>query len=100
MNVTLPHSTYKDCTLEWTKYSNDCPALIIHHKGEMLLKASVNMPTFEIPLSHICIKDWSENEGVLEALIKNGIVAGPDYYIPSGFVYVPVCKILINIQND
>lgn len=42
----------------------------------------------------VAIKDYSENEGVLDWLIKNNIVEKPHRYIPSGFVVFPVCKLV------
>ena len=39
------------------------------------------------------IKDWSENAGMLDVLIENGIVYPPHRYIRSGFVIVPICRL-------
>ena len=47
----------------------------------------------------IAIKDYSENEGMLDILIKAGIVAKPHAWTQSGFVKIPVCKLLITEDN-
>lgn len=39
------------------------------------------------------IKDWSENEGMLDLLVDAGIVDPPHRYITSGYVLVPVCRL-------
>ena len=43
----------------------------------------------------LAIKDYSENEGMLDFLVRNGIVEKPHRYENSGFVRVPVCKIIV-----
>ena len=94
MELTLPYATYEDCSVVQCPYQNGRPALIIQQNGEQLLKASVNMPDDEIPDGYVCIKDWSENEGVLYFLTDNGIVDSPEYFIQSGYCSVAVCKLL------
>lgn len=42
----------------------------------------------------VAIKDWSENEGILEFLVQNKIVKGPHRFVESGHVKVPICELL------
>ena len=93
MDIKLSHGTYKDCSIEMHKYPNNRPALVLMHEGRVLLKASVNMPDHGIPKEYICIKDWSENRGVLGFLIKHSIVDYPEYHIQLDYVAVAVCKL-------
>lgn len=46
----------------------------------------------QLEKGEIAIKDWSENEGILDFLIENNIVTKPHRFINSGFVSVPICK--------
>jgi hypothetical protein len=39
--------------------------------------------------------DWSENEGVLDDLIKFNIISKPISTVPTGFVVAHKCKLLI-----
>jgi len=94
MQLKLNHGTYNNCTIKLCTYPNNRPAIIIYHNDEVLLKASVNMPDYPIPEEYVCIKDWSENEGILKALIENEIIHPPEFTISSGFVIVNVCKLL------
>lgn len=48
----------------------------------------------ELKPGRVAIKDWSENEGLLDVLVEEGIVSEPLSYIPSGFVEIPVCRLL------
>jgi hypothetical protein len=95
MDITLPHGTYKDCSIKLHKYSNNRPALVIYQGDEVLLKASVNMPDHPIPKNHICIKNWSENEGILKELVRHKIVKAPIYAIPSKYISVFICELLL-----
>lgn len=82
-------------SLLWSKYRNGRPCLSIVSGGETLCVASVNLPDAIIPDGYIAIKDYSENEGVLKSLQANGIVNGVWGYIRSGFVAIPIVKILV-----
>ena len=55
----------------------------------------------ELKSGRVAIKDWSENEGLLDVLVEEGIVSEPLAYIPSGFVEIPVCRILAtNLEKE
>ena len=41
----------------------------------------------------VAIKDYSENAGILDALIEGDIVEHPHAFIQSGFVKIPICKL-------
>jgi hypothetical protein len=57
--------------------------------------ATVNMPEVLLADNEVLIKDYSENEGVLDFLIKYNIVTPTPNGIHSGFVWLPVA-----ILND
>ena len=48
------------------------------------------------PDGHVYIKDYSENEGVLAALIEQGMVEDTGKRVPSGWVDVPLVKVLLD----
>jgi hypothetical protein len=96
MNITTRYINESNVTLSWAKYGNGNPALEIKSAyGETLVRASVNPPEI-LPEGYICIKDWSENEGILDVLLDEGIISHPVRWIPSGYVNIPVCKILVS----
>jgi hypothetical protein len=39
------------------------------------------------------IKDYSENEGVLNFLLENNIIESPHRFGRSGYVIIPICRI-------
>lgn len=57
-------------------YSNKRKAILLTEKvtGEPMCTASVNLPSLGLEDGEIAIKDYSENEGILECLIENKIV--------------------------
>lgn len=65
------------CTVDTShQYGNGRPAieLIIQETGEPMARASVNLPSLRLDPGEIAIKDYSENEGMLECLISHKVV--------------------------
>ena len=42
----------------------------------------------------VAIKDWSENEGILDFLVENNFIEKPHRFVEQGFVRVPICKLI------
>lgn len=42
----------------------------------------------------VAIKNYSEGEGTLDILIRAGVISEPIRYITSGYIRIPVCKLL------
>lgn len=97
-----------DCTVKFAKYSNGRTAIQLYdaHDGSPIATASVNIVAvdkklwseFAITLAVdeeqlVCIKDYSENEGMLNALLESDIVEHTPINLPAGFSYVPLCVI-------
>ena len=47
------------------------------------------------PPGYCFIKDYSENEGILEALTEAGIVSPTGEIVPVGFAHALLCKLLV-----
>jgi len=92
---TIEFLGYK-CEVHKAEYGNKRTALqLVDEDGMPMCMASVNLPDVPLADGFIFIKDYSENTGVLAALIKGGIVEDTGGTARSGFVEVPVCKLLI-----
>jgi len=60
--------------------------------------ATINIPEIKLGENQVIIKNYSENEGVLDALIEAGIVSKPINFVQiSGFVHAPVCE--LEVEN-
>ena len=79
-------------------YPNGRPALILTDaedgEGEEVCYARINMPVIPFEEDEVIIKDYSENQGVLDALVKAEIVLRPHKEVPiSQWVIAPICKL-------
>jgi len=55
--------------------------------------ATTNLPDVLLLDNEVLVKDYSENEGVLEFLTTNNIVVPTDKWVTTGFVDVQVCTL-------
>lgn len=60
--------------------------------------ATTNLPDVLLLDNEVLVKDYSENEGVLEFLTTNNIVVPTDKWVTTGFVDVQVC--VLNPESE
>lgn len=88
---------FKDwiCTVRKRRYDNGRPALqlIDAEDGSPIATATVNLPDVALGRNQVAIKDWSENEGMLEALIAAGVVKLTGEKARSRYGELPVCEL-------
>jgi len=68
--------------------------LVDEETKEPIATATVNLEgqAPPAPNGHVFIKDWSENEGMLEALVTAGIVEDTGNTATTGFVEANLCR--------
>jgi hypothetical protein len=98
MNVTFMNW---DCKVIKQQYGNGRVALQLVaavddpnqdiFEGDAIATATVNMPEVALAPDEVIIKDYSENEGILDVLLKAGIVELTGKQVQSGFVTCPIC---------
>lgn len=84
-----------DCVVKQGKYiDNNNTALVLFEEitGEIIAKATVNTGE-TLPEDFAFIKDYSENEGVLEALKNAGIIKEIVGKTQLGYVEAPLVKL-------
>lgn len=84
-----------NCDMSFGRYSNGRIAIELVENGEPVAVATVNLPNENLEADEIAIKDYSENEGMLRALLYGGVVTTPIRFVNIGFVKIPICKLLI-----
>jgi hypothetical protein len=83
----------KSCAADFPRYNNGRIGIILLHKGEDWAVASVNLVAERMEDDEVAIKDYSENEGMLDALIAAGVVQAPHRFADSGYVRIPICRL-------
>lgn len=92
---TINHNGY-ELTAQFAKYKN----------GQVAIKLTDNADGFPYATATVCveddllkegevaIKDYSENAGILQALIEADIIDAPHAFIQSSFTKIPICKLI------
>jgi hypothetical protein len=89
------------CELDWKTYPDGRPALYLVdvNTREIVAAATAYLPYVPLKPGEVFIKDHSENRGMLAALENAGIVQATGETVQSGFVEVPVAKIMSPIHR-
>ena len=91
----MEFQSFKVQCIKVTEYTNGRNAiLLIDEDGDELCVGSVNIPDADIAPDEVAIKDYSENEGMLSFLMENAIVSAPVRQEQSGYVTIPICKLI------
>lgn len=69
---------------------------LVEPNGTPFFKASLTFPGLRLPHGEFAFKTYSENEGLLDAMLAAGVVAftGRSVNLPTHAGIVPVCKLL------
>jgi hypothetical protein len=96
MSMKTVHFRQWDCVIEKLKYGNGRPAIILNdgRTGEQVAVATVNLPNVEAGRNEVFIKNYSENEGMLDALQAAGVVRETGDYVACDFAIIPRCELL------
>jgi hypothetical protein len=87
-----------NCTLNRSRYMNGRLALYLTTPNEgRIAICTTNLPNEPLAPDEVFIKDYSENEGMLDALAHAGVISAPPIltYTQSGHVRIPKVKILL-----
>jgi hypothetical protein len=91
-NCELVRSEYRNngrTALELVAAADDCYEGI--YKGEPIATCTINIPEADLEPNEVIIKDYSENAGMLDALVESGVVEPTGKLVQSGFITAPVC---------
>jgi len=91
-----PYGSEYNLSLTFAKYQNGQTAIQLFDMvdGMPYATATVCVEDDLLKEEEVAIKNYSENTGILEALIDAGIVDHPHAFIQSSHVKIPVCKLL------
>jgi len=94
--MKIPKLTWagRKCTVAYPRYQNNRIAIeLVTARQESWAVASVNLPNERMEETEVAIKDYSDNEGMLDALIAAGVVQAPHRFADSGYVRIPICRL-------
>jgi len=88
------------CLLQFRYYENNRLAIILVDKAskEHFATATVNVPDYPLRENEVIIKNYSETEGILDELIKVGLITRPVRYVQTDIIPCPVCKLIGTIE--
>jgi len=88
---TDPVIEFRDfkCFMELTEYDlNGRTAILLHEIDDedsgLVAVATINIPDAKVGMNEVLIKDWSENEGMVEALQRAGVIGPVLDMVPAG----------------
>ena len=86
-----------NCYVEKSSYGNGQIRIQLYdvEDGMPYATASVALEGVKLASDEVAIKDYSENRGILEALINGGVISQPIKEARTGHVVVPICRVLI-----
>lgn len=84
-DVTIKKGTYGNgrVALELIGLQNGAPFAVI----------TVNLPEYTVRDGLVLIKNWSENEGLMEQLQAYGVLGPSIAKVPTGYVYADLCEL-------
>lgn len=62
--------------------------------GQQICVATTNVPGYRPEPGYVLIKDWSENEGVFNALFQAGVIGHIEGTVKAGYTQALLCKYL------
>jgi len=85
------------CVLKFGQYHNGRTGieLVSEKDGSPVAVATVNIPDVYLDKDEVIIKNYSENEGMLDTLVNAKIVEPTGRKVHTGFVECDVCKLLV-----
>ena len=84
-------------------YNNNVPALVLFDdEDEEFMTASVNVVehAHRLGKNQTFIKNWTENEGILEALQAENVIGPVLFTVPCGYTQAQAVEILVNIPKE
>lgn len=100
MKIKFKYGEFDNCTLGFGKYYNGTHAMKIYDsEGQPLINVTKALPGFFIGGNEVLVKDYSENEGILECLTNLGIIEPTGETLPAGYARLHLCKLLIDPET-
>lgn len=83
-----------ECSVKFSEYPNGQTKIQLYDLLDGAPYCTATAPSPE-PLmeEEVAIKNWSENEGILDALVAAEIIYAPHHQIRTGYANLQICNI-------
>jgi|SRR5665647_1989538 len=94
--LTMNKVTFQgiDCSVRVSSYNNGQVNIQLFDEEGPYATASICLVGQELPQNYTAIKNYSENEGILDALVEAGVVRYTGVKVAVGMVMVPIVEVL------
>jgi hypothetical protein len=79
--------------LQWGKYPGGQTMLRLWSNEGPEMTVTCNVPDTRVLEGEIIVKDYSENEGVFDELVRLGVIAEQTGVVHSGYVFLKIAKL-------
>ena len=93
MKIKTKYLDEPNASIRLAQYTNNRTAIQIFSPNGPEMTATVNIPDQPLEPDQVLIKNWTENEGILEALIDNNVITDTGLLISTGFVQANLCTL-------
>jgi hypothetical protein len=84
----------EECDILFGTYSSGRISIsLMCSDGELMARATIDCPEIQLKKNEVIIKDYSENEGILSALVEYGVVVDTGKRVPVGYAEGVICKL-------
>jgi hypothetical protein len=89
------------CVVAIERYQNNgrIALELFDQDGDCMCTATVNLPDVPLPNGHVFIKDYSENSGILAALVEAKVIGPALRIVNAGYTYAHECKLLMPVPS-
>ena len=86
-----------DCRVELRRYRNGHRSIHLVDKetDEPIACATLNIPWYPLDEDAVIIKDYSENQGMMDALREAGIIEPMGIQVSAGYAEAEVCRLCL-----
>ena len=88
----------ENCTFSFGKYGNGQTVIQLYCEDGCPMATATVAIDAHLEEGEIIVKDYSENTGMLQALVDAGVVEPTGRAVACGFITAPIAKLLVEVE--
>lgn len=81
------------CSVQIGRYANGQPALRLFDEEGPVATATAAVEGVELAADEVLVRDYSECQGMLQALLEAGVVEKPTSWVEAGYTRLAKCRL-------